>query len=389
MSIRKEYSVEHIYAVIENIDVSIEDLDYPDFQYISKKIVECRTAQREVQELKLMTTREKNRLQMQLTKDEASFAIQRDNKLTHDADVKAKASIDDRHAMINSELSELKKRITQAKSDLEVVKNLQVLVNDYAKNLTSTGQDIKQQKSVMETQMKEVGLGGRHDPQAKELNDRFSALEKLEQGLTEVVEVVATESESESLEVDLGEEEIIELEITQDADEVSVPEDIIEVEDFSESESTEEVDVRAPQAEDLENLDSVLSSIPDSSESGISSEQDTSLEEEDPLASFLDEGESDVKTETETEAEEETSEPEPVTESEDKEEGSVDISDDSLDIDIDDQVLDVKVTEPDVKPASGPTETTKDTEADAPVEKLNTPIDDNIEIDDLLNDLDI
>jgi hypothetical protein len=445
MSKRLEFSIEYIYETVEGVDVALEDREYPDPAYISKKTVECRTAQRKMQELKLMITREMNRVQKALTSANSQYEILRDSKLSNDSEVKSKSSIDDRLALINSDLVDLKRDAAELKSELAVVKNLNTLVNDYSKNLTATSQDLKQQKSVMDIQIKELGLGGRTDAQTKELNDEFSALEQMEEDLLSVDTVDESEGTEESLEVADEDIEVVyedEVESVEESTEEESPEEGEETEEGYEVEedlniSLDDMDEEVVDAEGVDaeqsveadevevvdefiseevesveeeviedSLDDMLESIP-VADKGTASKSDVSLddslaidmddvddlvgedEDGDPLAAFLSDDLEDLDEKTEAETEDTSVELE---ESETEEHTNPKTGiDSSLEIDLDDQVLDVSVTEP-KKTESSEADNHEEVEASAPTEsKKNEPKveEDDINIDDLLDDLDV
>ena len=126
-----------IYAKLEAIDVTLEDVSEPDPRYILGKIIECRAGLKAVQKIFLDVTKEKNSIQIKLTTAETSYEIRKDNSLANDPDVKIKSSIQDRLATINSELVELKQDIHGFKSELEQIKNIEKLINLYNKNLNA------------------------------------------------------------------------------------------------------------------------------------------------------------------------------------------------------------------------------------------------------------
>lgn len=277
--------IEQIYDLLSSIDVKLENIEEPDSQYIGQKTVECRAALKQVQDLTLKMNREKTRVATELSNLETQFDISRDRKLAHDANVRAGSSIEDRNALINVDLVDMKREIHVLKNDMETLKNLEKVLNLFNKNLNSINADIKQQAKIMESQMRELNMGSKQDKAVSELQRGFAAVRKLEKGLTEVDGV--TEGEDD-IEIDDDESE----ENLDIASEMGIDGDVDELDlDGTKFDSGEEV---AEDSAESEDLDDILSGIPGAISKSVPAPKKETPQMDEGLDGGVEDGELDI-----------------------------------------------------------------------------------------------
>ena len=170
-----------IYDALAEAKVSLRTLDQIDPEYLVEKIVECRNHISKVTDTYRRVAREKSRMENLEASIESQYEILKDSKLASDANVRERgSSIEDRKAIINTELVDLKSQLRTAKARTKEITNLEKVVTTIIKNLENVSKDIDKQRRIMELQMHELNRASVKDQSMVHLNQSFNEIREFE-----------------------------------------------------------------------------------------------------------------------------------------------------------------------------------------------------------------
>jgi len=180
--------VDAIYDELSDKRVDLRTLDQIDPEYIVDKVVECRNHITKATDIYRRVSREKSRMENLEATIETQFEILKDSRLANDSGVQRGSSIEDRKAIIHTDLVELRTQLRTAKARTKEISNLEKVVTTIIKNLENVSKDIDKQRKVMELQMHELNRASVRDASMIHLNKSFNEIREFEKAFdTETV----------------------------------------------------------------------------------------------------------------------------------------------------------------------------------------------------------
>lgn len=353
----------HIYDDLLKLDIQLNFQDVPSPSYIQEQIIKCNSYQLKAERYFIEITRDLSIAERLYTTEKLNISTLRTSIITNDERIKKIPTGKEREAAADEMLEDNHRELLKLENDVNDLKAILSAIRQKQSTLRSTNSDIKSLQKLMEQQVNRLNIGHPDDPDVKDLSERFSEIDKLEEEFElDDVESSIEISQSEDSEEVLPEESA-EFDMPDDLGEsvalegLDISDGSIVLGDESEPEptptDTQEVDSQS--TEDIGEITDVpeaqsgeTSSEPE--QKGSPSSDAQSVDDiEDELASLFTEDESDAQQpeDSDRDGDEQISEDEPVVEN-DSVADAVD-SDGTPDIDIDDDItsdVESRVSEP-------------------------------------------
>jgi hypothetical protein len=167
-------------------------------QYFQNIIAVCRNYLNKVSLRISELNRERLEVSSELRKLEALYALEYDNLLTNDVQIKSLASVEDRKAATGFHLREQQAKINELKDQMHALDSVYKVVNHRNRELHATMTAIKDQRRLMQVELSTGSFyGDERVPRGMVLDEDFNE-DELATMLSESIDAKETSSEAES-----------------------------------------------------------------------------------------------------------------------------------------------------------------------------------------------
>jgi len=170
-----------IYDELLKISLVLDFNDVPTPAYIQQKIIECSTYQLKVEKYYIEVTRELANAQKAFGIEKLNLSMLRNNMLTNNEKVKNLPTGKEREAAVDEILEDNHKNLLKLQNDVNDLTSILSAIKQKQVTLKNNNYDIKSLLKLMEQQINQLNIGHPDDPDVKELANSFSEIDKMEE----------------------------------------------------------------------------------------------------------------------------------------------------------------------------------------------------------------